>query len=211
MDNLRFLGIKIINPDDFFELIVRLVFHLIVTFIICSIYYRKKRQRVELQKHKNYVFTFFLLSTVVFLLCFLLESVDVEMGFAVGLFAIFGILRYRTSQIAIKEMTYMFIIIGVGVINALSNKSVSHTELLLANITIIASTAFLEHKIFNNIYTKIILYEKIELIVPERRDELIADLSARTGLEISRVEINQIDFLQDTAKIRIFYIPEEEL
>ena len=119
-------------------------------------------------KNKDYLFTYFLISLTVFLLCFLLDNVKLELGFALGLFAIFGIIRYRTDPIPIKEMTYLFIVIGVSVINALANK-------------------------------------KINLIAPERREELIADLTQRTGLNIVRVEIGRIDFLRDTANIRVFY------
>ena len=122
------------------------------------------------------------------------------------LFAIFGIIRYRTDPIAIKEMTYLFLVIGISVVNALANKKISHAEVIFANLLIVFVTYgmeriwLLKHEIRKNI-----TYEKIELVVPEKREELIADLKARTGLNISRIEIRRIDFLKDIANIRIFY------
>ena len=147
---------------------------------------------------------------IVFILCILLDNVKLELGFALGLFAIFGIIRYRTDPIPIKEMTYLFLVIGVSVLNALANKKISHAELLLGNFLIIAITYGLEKIwLLKHETRKNITYEKIELIVPERREELIADLSQRTGLDIIRIEIRRIDFLKDTANIRIFYYEED--
>jgi hypothetical protein len=142
---------------------------------------------------------------VVFLLCFLLESVKIELGFAVGLFAVFGILRYRTSQIPIKEMTYMFIAIGIGVINALSSNKVSSAQLLFTNAFIIIIAFLLERILYKNELSQIIEHEKIELIKPEKRAELIKDLEERTGLKILRAEIGKINFMRDTCLVKIYY------
>ena len=140
------------------------------------------------------------------MLCVLLDSVKLQLGFALGLFAIFGIIRYRTDPIAIKEMTYLFLVIGISVINALSNKKISHAELVFANLLIVFLTFGMERIwLLRHEVRKNILYEKIELIVPEKREELIEDLKSRTGLNISRKEIRRIDFLKDIANIRIFY------
>jgi hypothetical protein len=129
-------GMKLINLSDFLELLVRFSFNLIVVIILVRyIYYPVARR-------KDYLFTYILISTVIFALCFLLENVKLEIGFALGLFAIFGIIRYRTSQIPIKEMTYLFLIIGISVINALANKKISYTELVFANFGIIFVTCF---------------------------------------------------------------------
>jgi hypothetical protein len=131
-------GMKLINLSDFLELLVRFSFNLIVVIILVRyIYYPVARR-------KDYLFTYILISTVIFALCFLLENVKLEIGFALGLFAIFGIIRYRTSQIPIKEMTYLFLIIGISVINALANKKISYTELVFANFGIIFVTLLLE-------------------------------------------------------------------
>ena len=151
-----------------------------------------------------------MISITVFLLCFLLENVKLQLGFALGLFAIFGIIRFRTDPIPIKEMTYLFIVIGISIMNALANKKISYSELLFANLSILALTYILERIwLIKKESRKNITYEKIELIVPEKRDELISDLKLRTGLDINRVEIRRIDFLSDTAQIRIFFFENE--
>jgi hypothetical protein len=132
------------------------------------------------------------------------------MGFALGLFAIFGIIRYRTRQVPIKEMTYLFLVIGISVINALSNKKVSYAELIFTNLIVIA-LAFVLEKIWliRHETSKIVNYEKINLIKPEMHKELIEDLQERTGIKkINRVEIGRIDFLRDTARVKIFYFDD---
>jgi hypothetical protein len=140
----------------------------------------------------------------------LLENVGVEIGFALGLFAIFGMLRYRTQQIPIREMTYLFLVIGVSVINSLANRRVSYAELLLTNAAIVLVTYLLE-KVFllKTESKKLVFYEKIELIKPEMRAELIADLEERTGLTIHRVDIERIDYLRDAARIYIYYYEKD--
>ena len=196
----EFLGTPIFDAKDFWMLFVKTIFNLsIITIIVRYIYY-------PVTKNKDYLFTYFLISLTVFLLCVLLDSVKLQLGFALGLFAIFGIIRYRTDPIAIKEMTYLFLVIGISVINALSNKKISHTELIFANLLIVFLTYGMERIwLLRHEVRKNILYEKIELIVPEKREELMSDLKARTGLNISRIEIRRIDFLKDIANIRIFY------
>ena len=196
----EFLGPPLFDSKDFWPLFVKTIFNLsIITIIVRYIYY-------PVTKNKDYLFTYFLISLTVFLLCVLLDSVKLQLGFALGLFAIFGIIRYRTDPIAIKEMTYLFLVIGISVINALSNKKISHAELVFANLLIVFLTFGMERIwLLRHEVRKNILYEKIELIVPEKREELIEDLKSRTGLNISRIEIRRIDFLKDIANIRIFY------
>ena len=141
-----------------------------------------------------------------FFICYLLRKVPMEMGFALGLFAVFGILRYRTEAIPIRQMTYLFIVIGLYMINSLANKSISWFEILLANGIITIITYLIDRVWFNTIeLTKTILYEKIELIKPENEQELIEDLKQRTGLQIVAVKIDKVDFLRDTAQIKIYY------
>ena len=133
------------------------------------------------------------------------------MGMALGLFAIFGIIRYRTDPIPIKEMTYLFIVIGISVINALSNKKMSYAELAFTNVAIIGVTYALEKIwLLRHESRKIITYEKIGLIIPEKHDELLSDLEQRTGLKIVRFEIGKINFLNDTAQIFIYYNGDEQ-
>jgi len=204
LDSIEFLGTPLFDPEDFLKLIVKTVFNLIIiTVIIRYIYY-------PVTKNKDYLFTYFLISMTVFLLCVLLDSVKLQLGFALGLFAIFGIIRYRTDPIAIKEMTYLFLVIGISVVNALSNKKISHAELVFANLMIVFITYGMENLwLLRHQSRKNITYEKIDLILPERREELIADLKARTGIDVIRVEIRRIDFLRDTANLRIFYYEED--
>jgi hypothetical protein len=204
LDGIEFLGTPLFDPEDFLKLIVKTGFNLtIITIIIRYIYY-------PVTKNKDYLFTYFLISMTVFLLCVLLDSVKLQLGFALGLFAIFGIIRYRTDPIAIKEMTYLFLVIGISVVNALSNKKISYAELVFANLMIVFVTYGMENLwLLRHQSRKNITYEKIELILPEKREELIADLKARTGIDVIRVEIRRIDFLRDTANLRIFYYEED--
>ena len=135
---------------------------------------------------------------------FLLENVTLELGFALGLFAVFGIIRYRTETISVKEMTYLFIVIGLSVMNALANKKISYFELLFANISIIFLLDYFERNwmLQRSTKSKYVLYEKIDMIAPEKRDELVDDIQNRTGLRIEKLEIEQIDLVRDTAKIK---------
>ena len=130
-----------------------------------------------------------------------------ELSFALGLFAIFGIIRYRTETIPIKEMTYLFVVVGLSVINALANKKISYSELLFANFAVVGLSYFFEKVwlIKNTLKSKVVLYEKIEMIKAEKRTELVNDLEKRTGLKIENLEVENIDLLRDTAKIRVFY------
>ena len=200
LDGLEFLGTPIFDSKDFFKLIVKAAFNLAMILVIVRyIYY-------PITKNKDYLFTYLLISLTVFLLCILLDSVKIELAFALGLFAIFGIIRYRTDPIPIKEMTYLFLVIGVSVINALANKKISYSELVFANFMIIAVTFGLERIwLLRHETRKNVIYERIDLIGPEKRDELIKDLKERTGIDVVRVEIRRIDFLKDIAYLRIFY------
>lgn len=200
VNDLEFLGIKLINPEDYVELIVRFALNLMVTaFIVVGLY-------AKTSKRKDFYFSYIAISIVIFLLCFLLESVKIELGFALGLFAIFGIIRYRTDAIPIKEMTYLFVIIAVAVINALANKKVSYAELITTNLLIMGGLYILE-KILNlrQEISQRIIYEKIENLHADRKEELLADLKLRTGIDIKRIEVDRIDFLRDIANIYIYY------
>ena len=198
--NLELFNIELIDLEDFSELIIRFAFNLAICLVIVKVLYYNATKR------KDYLFTYILISVVVFLLCFLLENVKLELGFALGLFAIFGIIRYRTTTIPIKEMTYLFIIIGLSVINALANKKVSYAELVFTNLAIVAVIYGLERVwLLKHEGSKRIVYEKIDLIKPENYSLLIEDLKNRTGLEINRAEVGKLNFLRDTAEIKIYY------
>jgi Ca2+/Na+ antiporter len=136
----------------------------------------------------------------------MLGSIKLKIGFAFGLFAVFSIIRYRTEQIPIREMTYLFTVIILAVLNALSNGSLSYAELLLANTAVLVTVFLLEKNfLYNKELVQRITYEKIELIKPENYSRLIADLKERTGLDVIRVEIDTINFLNDTAKLKMLY------
>jgi hypothetical protein len=141
----------------------------------------------------------------------LLSSAKISIGFAFGVFAIFSILRYRTTTVPIKEMTYMFISLSVAIINSLTAGSISFAELLFPNIALISFAFVLEKTWVKNEYKREVLYEKIDLIKPENYDQLIEDLRERTGLKIHRAEVGKIDFLRDVAQIKIFYFEDEKV
>ena len=200
----EFLNIELVNWEDFIDLILRTIFNIAVVLILVRyLYYR-------ITPRKDYLFTYILISITVFFMVFLLENIKIELGFALGLFAIFGIIRYRTRQIPIREMTYLFLVIGISVINALANSKVSYAELIFTNIAVLTITYLLE-KVFllKHETKKVINYENVELVKPENRAELIKDLELRTGINIIRVEIGRIDYLRDSARVIIYYFESE--
>tara|TARA_B100000575_G_scaffold290382_1_gene293972 strand:- start:753 stop:1394 length:642 start_codon:yes stop_codon:yes gene_type:complete len=205
LNELQLFGAEFFDKKDFFELLIKALFNfLVIGYIVRYLYY-------PATKNKDYLFTYLLISLTVFLLCFLLENVKLQLGFALGLFAVFGIIRYRTDPIPIKEMTYLFLVIGISVMNALANKKISHTELIFANFSLIALSYVLEKIwLLKHESSKMIFYEKIELIKPNRMSDLIDDLKDRTGLNITRVVVRKIDFLRDTAQLKIFFFEDEE-
>ena len=197
---MELFGIDLYDSKDLVKLLFKFSIDLLFLFIIVRvIYYRIKDE-------KDYVFTFFMFNILTFFICFLLRKVPMEMGFALGLFAVFGILRYRTEAIPIRQMTYLFIVIGLSMINSLANKSISWLEILLANAIITIITYLIDRVWFSTTeQTKTILYEKIDLIRPENEQELIDDLKKRTGLQIVAVKVGKVDFLRDTALITIYF------
>lgn len=196
----QLLGTDFFDPEAFLSLVIRFCFNfLVIGIIVRGLYYSVARR-------KNYLFAFLLISTIVFLICFLLENISLGIGFALGLFAIFGIIRYRTNPIPIKEMTYLFIVIGISVINGLSNMNISYLELVFTNIVTIIIIYYLERIwLIKNEFIKTIDYENLELVQPGRRAELLRDLKERTKLEITKVEIGRINYLRDSVRLRIHY------
>jgi hypothetical protein len=196
---LTFMGIDVFDPTNFWMLLLRFSFNLLICwFIIQFFYYRKSHRR-------DYYFTFMLFSVTIFLLLYLLQSIPMQIGFALGLFAIFGMIRYRTETVQIREMTYLFVIIGISVVNGLSME-VPYLSVVAANLLFILAIWALESSRFlRHTSTKIVLYERIELIKPERYSELLADLNERTGLDITKVEVGHIDFLRDAAYLKVYY------
>jgi hypothetical protein len=194
-----FMGVDVFDAAGFWMLLLRFAFNLVVCWVIIQFFYYRKSRR------KDYYFTFMLFGVTIFLLLFLLQSIPMEIGFALGLFAIFGMIRYRTETIHIREMTYLFVVIGVSVVNGLST-DVPVFSVLTANLFIVLVTWLLEsNRFLRHTSSKMILYEKIDLIKPENRDALMADLSNRTGLDIIKVEVGHVDFLRDTAYLKVYY------
>lgn len=174
----------------------------VVWIIVHFLYFPKSRQ-------KDYYFTFMLISISVFFLIFLLGGVKIRIGFALGLFAIFGIIRYRTESMPVREMTYLFVIIALSVVNALASGP-SFVEVVLMNLLFVASIALFERvKVRGTMAKKLVQYDRIELIKPANRQALIDDLRERTGLDVVRVEVGGIDFLRDMAVLKIYYRSSE--
>lgn len=202
---MEIYGIELFDAADFGKLLFKFSIDLVFLIVIARLIYYKVKDE------KDYVFTYFMFNILTFFICYLLRKVPMEMGFALGLFAVFGILRYRTEAIPIRQMTYLFIVIGISMINALANKSISILELIFTNSIITVITYLIDRVWFQSLEeTKSITYEKIELIKPERETELINDLKERTGLPIHAVKIDKVDFLRDTAQITIYYQPPKK-
>ncbi len=190
---------------DMWELLFKFGIDALVLFILIRLIY------YPIHRKKDYLFTYFLFNILIFFLCVLLNSVKLSIGFAFGLFAIFGVLRYRTEQISIKDMTYLFAVITVAVINSLASKKISIAELVFTDSMILIMTYALEHLwLTRHEAVKLLVYERIELIKPENRLKLFDDLHQRLGVKVSRVEIGKIDLLRDTAQMRVFYFEDEQ-
>jgi len=191
--------------EDVYKMLLRLGINFsFLTLIIRFTYYRVSRRR-------DYLFTFYLLGSIVFFICFSLKKLDIDTGMGLGLFAIFSIIRYRTSQIDIREMTYLFLVIGLSVVNALASKKISMIELGIVNGFTFGLSYFLEFGWrVRSESQKLILFEDIELIRKGREAELKEELERRTGLSIQRVEVGKINFLDDTAQVRIFYHSDQQ-
>ncbi len=198
------------------ELAVRFFLNLLVCWIIIQFfYYRKSRRR-------DYYFTFMVFSSAMLMLLYMMGNVEVGVGLTLGLFAIFGVIRYRTETVPIREMTYLFVIIALAAMNGLApvfklagaGTSNAHYVLstgtllvmVMSNALIVCLIWVLEsEKLLKHTSAKLVLYDRIELIVPERRAELIADLEKRTGVKVDNLEIGHVDFLRDAAFIKVYY------
>ena len=195
-----FLGVPVFESGAFLNLLLRFSFNLIIALVIVHFLYYKRKGR------KDYYFTFLLFSTTMFLLIFLMENVKLQIGFTLGLFAIFGMIRYRTETVPVREMTYLFIIIGISVINGLA-LNISIAELLLANTLLLGIIWGVEATAVKRRWgSKTIVYDRIDLIVPQKKPEMIEDLQKRTGLDIVDFEVGNIDFIRDCAFVKIHYI-----
>ena len=199
-----FLGIPLCDTISVQQLCLQFFVNLIVSMAIAWCFYYPK------SRNKEFSVTFMLFSSAVFLLLFFMKSVGVDVSIGLGLFMIFGIMRYRTEMVPIREMTYLFISIAVAVINGI-NLMVSYAELALANALILGLLALVEYGIMRKRKaTKLVCYERIELIHPNRREELITDLENRLGHKVLRVDVGNVDFLRDVAFLKVHYTPAKD-
>ena len=198
-NQISFLGVPLCDTESLLHLLMRFAFNLLVTWIIARYCYYVKSQR------RDYVLTFMLFGSAMFLLIFLMESVSIQIGMTLGLFAIFGVIRYRTETVPIREMTYLFIFITVAVINGLA-LNISYVELLVANALLLLLIFLVDGRsLLRHTSAKLVIYEKINLITPEKRVEMIADLEERLGHKVIKVEVGHVDFLRDVAFVKVFY------
>ena len=192
----------------FYSMLIRFLICVVVSWIIIDrLYYRKSKRR-------DFYFTFMLISISIFFLVFFMIFVLEDMkgkaglGLGIGLFGIFSIMRYRTDTMPVREMTYLFIIISLAVVNALAS-TMPLIELVLTNIIVIIAIIVCEWRLKTE-NVKLVQYDKIELISPDKREELIADLKKRTGLDIIKVEVGAIDFLRDMAVLKVYYRQDDK-
>lgn len=186
---------------DVLKMIVLFLMNLTFISIIIRLLYYKSTRNTE------YLFTYYMVSIVLFFLCFTLRKFTLDVGMALGLFAIFGIIRYRTQTIEIREMTYLFVVIGVSVINALVNDQMSFLEILLVNIVIVVSITVIEKTVLSKGRSseRNIVYDVLENVKPENYDKLLLDLREKTGLEISRVSVQKVDLTNNVATLTLYY------
>ena len=182
------------------EMLVRFSFNLIIAYVIIKLIYHRDH------KGNDFVFTYFMFNSLIFFFAYILGNLDVNIAFGFGLFAVFAILRYRTDPIPIKEMTYLFIVITIGVINALSTNNVAFSEVLFANTAIVVLTYLLERYWVNNLLkSKAIVYGELDKISPEKNQELIDELSEKTGLSLLRAKVGRVNFKNNRVNIRVYY------
>ena len=203
-------GLTFIDPQQFISLLLRFCVNLVVVTIIARCFYFPRSHR------RDYTFIFILMAMSIFLLVSLMEGEGMNIGAAMGLFAIFGIMRFRTEAVPIREMTYLFMLIALSVVNAVAHgdyhpkadywDGVGIVTILFVNIAFIfMAWIFESSKVMNQECSRIIRYDNVTLITPDKREELKADLEQRTGLKITRIEVGMLDFLKDSTLIRIFY------
>ena len=204
------IGLTLFDPQHFISLVMRFIINFVVVTIMARCFYFPRSKR------RDYMFIFILMSMSIFLLVSLMEGDGMNIGAAMGLFAIFGIMRFRTEAVPIREMTYLFMLIALSVVNALC-RAEYHPKadywdgfgivtIVFVNLVFIGMAWLFESsKLVNSLCSKYIKYDNVALVAPEKRAELIADLEKRTGVKIERIEVGMIDFLKDSCLVRIFY------
>ena len=201
-EETKFLRVPLWD-NDIYKMVVRFTFDLFFLLLVVGVAYSPNNR-----KNQRYIFNFLIMNIVVFFICFTLKKLELELGMALGLFAIFAIIRYRTDQIDVKDMTYLFVVIGLAVINSLSNRKTSYVELIFTNAAVFGACLFME-RFLGPAVVKVkltrseVVYDKLDLLRPENVKELYEDLYQRTGIRADRVEIKQIDFQNGTSLIDI--------
>jgi len=184
----------------FTSLMARFLLDLLFTVIAVRVVYSR------LYHQRDYIFTYLVLNVVTFFLAFLLSKSPIGLGSAFGLFAVFGILRYRTEGIQVRNLTYLFVVIGVALLNALANDQVSLVELVTVNGIIVGSVCILEASSFSRREeSRQVLYDRLDLLGPATQSHLIEDLRARPRLPVERYVIGDVDLLRDSACITVYY------
>jgi hypothetical protein len=182
------------------SLLARIVLDLVCTSIIVLAAYNR------VCRNRDYTFTYLVLNLVTFSLAFVLSHVPMQLGFALGLFAVFGVLRYRTEAIEVRNLTYLFVVIGIALLNALAAGAVGFGELVIVDGLIVGTVCVLEASSFSGReHSRRVLYDRLDLLSADRAIELVEDLRARTHLPVVRYEIGDVDLLRDTANITIHY------
>lgn len=194
-------GAPLVDMQSLWATLIRFGFNLLICWAIIHFFYYKKANR------KDYYFTFTMFAVVIFLIISLMENMKMNIAFALGLFAIFGMIRYRTETIRVREMTYLFIVMGLSIVNGMA-LSTSYLELLVVNLLVVIIVWILDGtRILRHTATKIVLYDRIENTKHGNEEALKADLIERTGLDISKVEVGHIDYLRDVAFVKVYYKP----
>jgi len=197
-------GLDVFNSAEFWPTVLRFFYNFGIVFIIARLMYYRVSHRAD------YFFTYLLVGTIVFIICNLLDAIQFDIGFALGLFAVFGIIRYRTSPIPIREMTYLFVIIGITVKNALITMEVSLFQALFADGIIILITYGAQNFLIRNkLLRKTIVYKNIELLKPDRYEELLQDLSAMSGFPVEKAQVGRVDYVKGNARLRIFFYEKD--
>ena len=185
--------------NDELLLLARLALDLVfVSVLIIAVYYRRHRR-------SDYVFSCMVINLVTFLLCFTTQRSNIQLGFALGLFAVFGILRYRTESLPIRDLTYLFAAIGLAIFNGMPSASEPVLQLALVNVVLVGAVAVLESSRWAGRENRSLLYDNLALLAPGREAELHADLSSRTGLQIVRVRVDRMDLLRESAELTVYY------
>lgn len=205
MEDIQIFNVALLNLEGIAQLLFRFFFNAFFVWVIIHIFYYRKNKKV------NYYFTFSLISVSVFFLTYMLGGVKIKVGMALGLFAIFGIIRYRTEVISVREMTYLFVIITLSVINAMAVK-LSYSELFVANLLFVLAVWIFEgSKRLRQVSCKYVVYDRVDLVKPSQYAELLEDIKERTGLNVINIEVGAINYLQDSVMLKVFYeLPQGE-